>query len=85
MARTPAAAASADVHAVAAAVLAALAALTVLNALVRRAPAGALWLPCELWLHALGFIRRGWFPPASDESPDATALVGRAAAAARRQ
>ena len=37
MARTPAAAASADVHAVAAAVLAALAALTVLNALVRRA------------------------------------------------
>ena len=56
MARTPAAAASADVHAVAAAVLAALAALTVLNALVRRA-LGAL-ASIARW-HRQAFVLRG--------------------------
>jgi cytochrome P450 len=56
MARTPAAAASADVHAVATAVLAALAALTVLNALVRRA-LGAL-ASIARW-HRQAFVLRG--------------------------
>jgi len=39
-------------------------AVSVLHALAQRGHAG---LPPELWLHAFGFITRGWFTPKRDE------------------